>query len=132
MVRSRCRAAPRRVSNREGVMGKAKRNEKVAIPEADSQDEVIGLEECAKAGKTPPRGKKYRVRSDKHHCVVTVTGMTGRQRLPLSDEAPPERYILSHKMRGGQVKLIGLDEETDFLGSGVERFMTLARDQTEG
>ena len=39
---------------------------------------------------------------------------------------------ISQKLHGGQVKTIGLDEVADFTCPGVERFMTLPLDQTEG
>jgi hypothetical protein len=40
--------------------------------------------------------------------------------------------MITQKLRGGEVKKIGLDEEADFTTPGVERFMTLPLDQTEG
>jgi hypothetical protein len=99
---------------------------------ATVEEEVIDLEEFAKAGKKPPRAKKYRIRIDKQKYVVEVPGMTGRQILDLAGKTPVERYMLSQKLHGGQVKPIGLDEPVDFTTPGVERFMTMAKDQTEG
>jgi hypothetical protein len=40
--------------------------------------------------------------------------------------------MISQKLRGGQTKRIDLDERVDFTTPGVERFMTLPLDQTEG
>jgi hypothetical protein len=98
----------------------------------DLLEEVIDLEECAKSNRTPPRARQYRIRIDKQYYVVNVTEMTGRQLLELAGKRPPEQYKIHQKLRGGQPKLIGLNEKADFTTPGVERFMTLPLDQTEG
>ena len=99
----------------------------------DFADEIIDLEEYAKANKVPPlRCQGYRIRIDKQKYVVTQPAMTGRQLLELAEKTPPEQYRLDQKLSGGQTKKIGLDEKADFTTPGVERFMTLPLDQTEG
>ena len=98
-------------------------------------DEVIDLvdvEEFGKANRRPPKARRYRIRIDKVQFVVEVPSMTGRQLLVLAGKSPPERYTISQKFHGGQTKVIGLDEVADFTAPGVERFMTLPLDQTEG
>lgn len=95
-------------------------------------EEVIDLEECAKSNRTPPRARQYRIRIDKQYYVVSVAEMTGRQLLELAGKRPPEQYKIYQKLRGGQTKNIGLSEKADFTTPGVERFMTLPLDQTEG
>jgi len=52
--------------------------------------------------------------------------------LQLAGKTPPEQYMLSQKLRGGQTRRIALDARVDFTTPGVERFMTLPLDQTEG
>jgi multiubiquitin len=103
-----------------------------AMKEADPVDETIDLEEFAAAGKRPPRAKRYRIRIDKERFVVEVPSMTGRELLVLAGKSPPEQWMIMQKVRGGEVKKIGLDERADFTTPGVERFMTLPLDQTEG
>ena len=95
-------------------------------------DETIDLEEYALAGKHVPRAKRYRIRIDKERFVVEVSGMTGRELLVLAGRHPPEQWMITEKLRGGEVKKIGLNERVDFTRPGVERFMTLPLDQTEG
>lgn len=95
-------------------------------------DEVVDLEEYAKSDRKPPRARQYRIRIDKQHYVVDVPEMTGRQLLELAGKRPPEQYKIHQKLRGGQAKQIGLNEKADFTTPGVERFMTLPLDQTEG
>ena len=58
--------------------------------------------------------------------------MTGRELLTLAGKCPPDQWMISQKLCGGKVEEIGLDEKADFTTPGVERFMTLPLDQTEG
>jgi len=94
--------------------------------------EEVEIEEYGKKNTRPPRAKRYVIRIDKTRYTVTVPRMTGRALLELAKKIPPERYTISQKLHGGQVKTIELDKEADFTAPGVERFMTLPLDQTEG
>jgi hypothetical protein len=96
------------------------------------EDQVIDLEEHAKAGKKPPKAKKYKIKIDKEKYEVQVPCMTGRQILALASKNPPERFQLNQKLHGGQVLPIGLDQTVDFTTPGIEKFMTVPLDQTEG
>lgn len=101
--------------------------------EQDLSNEIIDLEEYAKAGKVPPaRCRGYRIRIDKQNYVVTRSTMTGRELLELAEKKPPEHYRIDQKFRGGKTIKIGLDEKAEFTTPGVEKFMTLPLDQTEG
>jgi len=94
-------------------------------------DEIIDIEEFAKAGRPVPRDRRYRIRIDREHFVVDEPSLTGRQILKLAGKTPAE-FMLSQKFRGGEVKKIEPDEKVDFTRPGVERFMTLPLDPTEG
>jgi hypothetical protein len=94
--------------------------------------EEVEIEEYGKKNHRPPRAKRYVIRIDKVKFTVHVSHMTGRELLELAGKTPPEKYSISQKLHGGHVKPIGLDEEVDFTSPGVERFMTLPLDQTEG
>ena len=95
-------------------------------------EEVIDIEEFAKANRKPPKSKSYKIRIDKQHYVVKVMAMTGRELLNLAGKVPVTNYMISQKFRGGEAKKVGLDEKADFTTPGVERFMTLPLDQTDG
>lgn len=95
-------------------------------------EDLIDLEEHAIAGKRPPRAKRYRIRIDRERYVVEVPSMTGRQLLTLAGKTPVEQWMITQKLHGGEVKKVGLDEVVDFTAPGIERFMTLPLDQTEG
>jgi hypothetical protein len=98
---------------------------------AEEIEELIDLEEWAKAGKAPKKAKVYRIRIDKEKFDVTVPSMTGREILALVKKTP-ERYMLSEKIRGGAPVPIEADQTVRFDTHGIERFQTLARDPTEG
>lgn len=92
----------------------------------------VDLEQFAKAGKTPPKAKAYRIRVDNQYFPVPHPSRTGREILVIAGKAPPESFILTQKLRGGVVKTIELNEVVDFTAPGIERFNTLPREVTEG
>lgn len=96
------------------------------------ESEIIDVEKFSKDGNTPPKGKNYRIKIDREVFVVEKECMTGRELLILAGKNPPERYQLNMKLRGGKVEPIGLDETICFTKPGLEKFMTLPLDQTEG
>ena len=95
-------------------------------------DELIDLEEYSRANRKPPRARRYLIRIDKKKYEVQVPSMTGRELLTLAGKTPVSNYMITQKLRGGQTYRIELDEAADFTTPGVERFMTLPLDQTEG
>ncbi len=99
--------------------------------EVEILEEIIDLEEWAKADRKPRRAKRYRIRIDREYKVVEVHSMTGREILALVHKTP-EAYLLSQKFRGGLVEPIGADQVVEFHRHHIERFQTLARDSTEG
>ncbi len=58
--------------------------------------------------------------------------MTGREILALAGKNPPEQFILTQKIRGGNLHTVELDERVDFTKPGIERFNTLPRQVQEG
>jgi hypothetical protein len=94
--------------------------------------EEIEIETQAAGSARLPKARRYIIRIDKTKYTVDVAEMTGRAILTLAGKTPPEQYKLTEKFHGGAAKTIGLDDVVDFRAPGVERFMTLKRDQTEG
>lgn len=97
-----------------------------------SVEEYIDIEEYAKAGKTPPKGKKYLIRVDRANYKVDKSSMSGKEILELAGKTPIHKYQLNQKVHGGAVKKIEYDEKVDCTTPGIERFMTIPLDQTEG
>lgn len=93
--------------------------------------EVINLEEYAKAGKPIPKDQEYKFRVDKVEVTVTQEKVTGTEILTLAGKTPPQNFILQQKIKG-QVVRIGLNDVVDLTEPGVERFMTIPNEVTEG
>jgi hypothetical protein len=117
--------------HRDAVISELKEEVAVLEEEIEILDQIIDLEEWAKADKKPRRAKGYRIRIDKEYKVVEVHSMSGRQILALVGKTP-ETYLLSQKFRGGRVEPVKADQIVDFHHHQVERFQTLALDPTEG
>ncbi len=96
-----------------------------------THDDIIDLESYAKGKLEIPQGKRYQIKVDKEHFVVDVSEMTGRQILELAGKSPVGRFILQMKV-GSTVRKIEYDEVVSFFLPGVERFMTIPNEVTEG
>jgi hypothetical protein len=93
--------------------------------------ELVDIEACARANQDKPKGKLYRFRVDKEFYETPKHELTGREILAFASKTP-EAYILSEKTFGGGVRTIGADEVVELRKKGVERFMTVKREATEG
>lgn len=96
----------------------------------NGNDEVIDLEEYFAAKRPVPKDKKYRIRIDKEQYVVDKSEMTGTEILALAGKTP-DKFLLRQKLRGG-VEPVGPNEVVSFVKPGVERFMTVPKEVTEG
>ena len=74
----------------------------------------------------------FKVQIDKGFFEAPVPLMSGRELLELADKKPADQFAIYLKVKGGQPQRIGLDEKIDLSKPGVERFVTLPLDQTEG
>lgn len=95
-------------------------------------EEIIDVELFAKEGKDVPKGKVYIIMVDRQKYKAHEECMTGREILVLAGKTPPERFQLNIRYKGGKVVKVGLDEKICFTTPGVEKFMTIPLDQTEG
>lgn len=115
------------VSNQLGALNQP------PVHEQGEVDVVVDLEECAREGKRPPRTRHgYQIRINGKPFVICSTTITGREVLLVAGFAPPEKYTLRVKVRGERPRKVGLDEKVDLTELGVEKFVALPRDQTEG
>lgn len=95
-------------------------------------EDIVDIEEFAKAGKRPPLSKGYRIRINGEPFVLSDPNPTGRAILTIAGLLPAEDYTLRVKMSGEKPRKVGLDEHGDLRHPGVEKFKALPRDQTEG
>lgn len=79
-----------------------------------------------------PKSGAFKIQIDKQLLDVRDATPSGRDLLVLAGKSPPEQFALYLKPRGGQPKRVGLDDKVDLREPGVERFVTLPLDQTEG
>ncbi len=93
---------------------------------------IIDLEEYANAGKIVPPGHHYIIMVDRQKYTVKQECMTGREILILAGKTPPERFQLNQRYKGGKVVKVGYDQKVCFTEPGVEKFMTIPLDPTEG
>ena len=73
-----------------------------------------------------------KIQIDKDYFEAPTPRMTGRELLELAGKKPAENFAIYRKIKGSQPERIGLDEKVDLSRPGVERFLTLPLDQTEG
>jgi len=58
--------------------------------------------------------------------------MTGKEILVLAGKNPPDRFQLNQRFKGGKVEKVGYEQKVCFNDPGIEKFMTIPLDQTEG
>lgn len=93
---------------------------------------LVDIEEHAREGRPVPPAPRYRIRIDRAHYEVSEPTISGRELLVLAGKTPVERFAIYLKRTGGSTERIALDQYVDLRGPGVERFVTLPLDQTEG
>jgi hypothetical protein len=89
-------------------------------------------EEAKAGGGQEGRPKVFKIQIDKGHYELTNPTPTGRDLLTLASKAPAEQFGIYLKVPNAQPQRIGLDEKVDLHSPGVDRFVTLPLDQTEG
>lgn len=102
--------------------------------ESNNKSEItaIDVEQFAKEGKAVPPGHHYIITVDRSKYTVKEECMTGREILALAGKNPPERFQLNQRLKGGKVVKVAYDQKVCFTDPGVEKFMTIPLDQTEG
>jgi hypothetical protein len=74
----------------------------------------------------------YKVQIDKPFYETKDPTPTGRDLLLLAGKVPPEQFAIYRKPKEGPPIRVELNERVDLREPGVERFVTLPLDQTEG
>jgi hypothetical protein len=89
------------------------------------------LQSDPKTGK-PEEKKHYNIMIDRSTYKIEQECMIGREILTLAGKTPTERFQLNVRFKGGKVSKVGYDQTICFSEPGIEKFMTLPLDQTEG
>jgi len=93
--------------------------------------DLLDLEEHSKGSEPPPRAKAYRLRIDDHYYTTPDSELTGAQILELASKTP-SGFNLRQRFRGGKVESISPEQVVDLRKHGVERFMTIPKENTDG
>lgn len=100
--------------------------------DGESHETIIDLEDYSKNDKKVPAESSYRIKIDRDKFVVHKQTITGKELLEIAGKTPCSRWLLNLRIKGGIVKPIGYDEVVDLTLPGIEKFMTLPLDQTDG
>ncbi|MBL7789356.1 MAG: multiubiquitin domain-containing protein [Chitinophagales bacterium] len=97
-----------------------------------NETQVVEIELYAKEGKEVPKGCHYIITVDRQKYTVKKECMTGQEILILADKTPHDRFQLNQRFKDGKVAKVGYDQKVCFTEPGIEKFMTIPLDQTEG
>ena len=75
---------------------------------------------------------EYKIQIDKDIYSVDHPILSGRELLDIAKKKPVEQFAIYLKISDGPPRRIAPDEKVDLRQPGVERFLTLPLDQTEG
>lgn len=95
-----------------------------------SEGEPIDLCECEVDPDCPAHS--YKIKIDGNKYTVDVPHMLAEDILKLAGITDPSSVAFYQKFRGGVTKIIEAGEKVDFTAPGVERFVTIPTDMTEG
>ena len=98
-----------------------------ALPELDIEQFAKG--HSADCGK--PHAKIYIIRVDRKTIRVEVPQLTGEEILRRADKTV-HTHKLYQKFKGGETKEVAPEEVVSFVKPGIEKFMTIPCDTTEG
>lgn len=75
---------------------------------------------------------EYKIQIDKDIYLTPNPNPMGRELLEIAKKTPIEQFAIYLKVAEGSPRRIGLEEKVNITEPGVERFLTLPLDQTEG
>lgn len=98
------------------------------------EQQPLDIEAFAKCGKHIPvdPGAVFKIRIDRKDHVTDKRFITGRELLVIAEKFPPENFRIDMIIHDGRPRKIGLSESIDLAEFGVERFITMPLDPTEG
>ena len=100
----------------------------------ENSEKVFEIEAFAKDGKHIPidPGAVFKFRIDKNTYLTEKRFLSGRELLEIAGKIPPENFRIDMIIHGGRPRKIELSEKVDLAEFGVERFVTMPLDPTEG
>lgn len=100
----------------------------------ENESKTFDIEQFAKDGKHIPidPGAVFKFRIDKITYTTQKRFLSGRELLEIASKIPPENFRIDMIVHGSRPRKIGLTEKVDLAEFGVERFVTMPLDPTEG
>jgi hypothetical protein len=98
-------------------------NKNLNPSDAQGADEIIDIEIFTQSGKTPPMGKRYRVKIDHEYFVFDHHIVTGKEILEKVGKIPVECHSLYQKFKHGDFEKVGMHDKVDLLKHGIEHFV---------
>jgi len=74
----------------------------------------------------------YKFRVDNQNLETEKECLTGREILEMARLTPPQNYLLRQLFHGNEKKAIELDQFVCLTDPGIERFVTIPKDPTDG
>lgn len=103
-------------------------------PNATDRIDELDVEAFAAANDAAchkPRARHYLIRIDRERVRTKEECLTGAEILALVNKTP-ESHKLFQRLRGGENRPVGPCDKVCFTEPGIERFMTIPCDATEG
>lgn len=94
------------------------------------EGEPVDVCDCNERPSSP--AFSYRIKVDGHKYVANVPHMLGEDILKLAGISDSSQVVLYQKFRGGEAKVVEPYEKVDFTTPGIEKFVTIPTDMTEG
>lgn len=94
-------------------------------------DEPIDVETLLKAGLPIPSSNKYLVKIDGKKVIISQFGPTGKELLAAVNK-DATKFELIQKFTLGRTEKVEINERVDLRVCGVEKFVTIPLDQTNG
>lgn len=99
------------------------KNQKDESSDAQGSGEVIDLEAYTQSDKTPPVGRKYRVKIGSEYFIFDNHIVTGKEILTMAGQTPVECHTLYQKFKNCNFEKIDLNERIDLTKPGIEHFV---------
>jgi hypothetical protein len=99
---------------------------------SEQKKQTVDNELLTKGGQPSSKDQQYKIMVDRQQIPVEKECLTGREILTLAGKLPVERFQLNMRIKGGKVSKVGYEQTVCLSEPGLEKFMTIPLDQTEG
>ena len=102
-----------------------------AIDAENIEIDLLDLEKHSKTGKPVPKARRYRLRIDDAFYETEKQELTGAEILALASKSPSDS-TLRQRLHGGKVETVAPEQIVRLDTPGLERFIVIPKENTEG